>query len=155
MKNFNKFKEWFKSLSTIKKILLVISVIILIGITGNNKSGKKNDSNFYGKHFVSSSGTAFGQSGYNRVIFEEDGGVEYCNMWKASKNKDAEYHPSNMTKGTWKFIDNEKRKIDVIFTSGNNMDKAGTWEFTENYQKVKLPGYTANSISRILTREVQ
>jgi hypothetical protein len=141
MNTLNKIKEWFKSLSTVKKVLVIFGVIILIALSSNDRASSEG-SNFYKKHFKSSTGSAFGQTGYNRAIFEEDGTVEYCNMWKETSDKNASFHPSNMTKGTWKFIDNDKKKIEVVFSSGNNMDKSGIWEFTENYQGVKLPSGT-------------
>jgi hypothetical protein len=111
--------------------------ILFIANAGGKNSGL-DDSSFYKKDFRSNTATIFGESGYNRAIFEENGNVEYCNMWKEAKNKNGSFHPSNLTKGTWKFIDSEKKKIQVDFSDGNNRDKAGIWEFDKNYKSVKL-----------------
>jgi len=43
MKNFNKLKEWFKSLSTIKKIVLIAGSLILLIIIGNANKPKADE----------------------------------------------------------------------------------------------------------------
>lgn len=140
MENFKKLIEWFKSLTKIKQIALVIGLAILLGLANKNKSSSSYDNGeFYNHAFTSGTGSAFGMTGYNEVVFQKDGRVAYCNMNKISSDEKASFYPSNMTRGTWKFVDKEQKRIEVVFNDGNNADKAGIWEFSdENYKSVKL-----------------
>ena len=140
MDNFKKLINWFKSLTKSKQIILVLGLVILLAVANKNKSSTSYDNGeFYNHEFTSGTGSAFGMTGYNQVIFQKDGRVAYCNMNKTSNDKEARFWPSNMTRGTWKFVDKEQKRIEVVFNDGNNADKAGIWEFSdENYKSVKL-----------------
>jgi hypothetical protein len=128
----------------------VIAVLILANTGKNNKTLIGKDANgFYEHAFRSGSGTIFGVTGCNQAIFHKDGAVEYCNMNKSAKDKEASFVPCNLTKGTWKFIDKEQKNVEVIFSGGNNADKAGVWIFTdEKYKQVRLPS------GELLTRKM-
>lgn len=148
MENLKKIIDWYKSLTKVKQILLVVGVVFLLAIANKNKSSSNNDNGeFYNHEFTTGTGSAFGMTGYNQVVFQKDGRVAYCNMNKSSSDEKASYWPSNMTRGTWKFVDEKQIRIEVIFDEGNNADKAGIWEFLdENYKTVRLPN--GESLSR-------
>ena len=135
----------FKSMSNGKKILVffivfLFSYFISTLLMDKKSSSSSEEANFWEHEFTSRTGTVFGMSGYNSVNFWENGKVEYCNKYKYSNDKNASFYCSNLTKGTWKFVDNEKLRIQVEFLSGNNADKAGLWEFFDKtYHQVNLP----------------
>jgi hypothetical protein len=120
-------------------IVTGICSLIVIGQFGSKEGGNKT-SEFYNQEFTSGTGTAFGMKGYNSIIFKKDGTVEYQNMNKSSNDKNANFHPSGRTTGSWSFTDSTKKKLDVIFLSGVNADKAGEWEFQDaKNEMIKSP----------------
>ena len=132
---------WKNNLWTKKTRWIVTGIcsLILIGQLGSKEGGEKS-SEFYNQEFTSGTATAWGKTGYNAVIFKNDGTVEYNNMLKSSENKKGNFYKSGRTTGTWSFKDSTKKKIDIIFLSGVNADKAGEWEFQDaKNEMIKSP----------------
>ena len=79
--------------------------------------------NFKGHNFDTSEVTVFGISAKQIIYFSKND-----NQVTAFNSNDSEE-----TKGTWEFVDDDKKNIKMTFDSGKYDWQSGNWRFNENY----------------------